>query len=74
MREDLKKVQQDTADMQPRLLMLNHWHETIDQWRSSVDGKLKLVAMIGVATALITGTKTAFDFVLELIKLTHGAG
>lgn len=61
---ELVHIRAQVDDMQPRVEMLNHWHDTVDAWRSDVDKQLGVVkwvrysAMLGGAAAVC---KAAFD-------------
>ena len=61
---ELVHIRAQVDDMQPRVEMLNHWHDTVDAWRSDVDQKLGVVkwvrysAILGGCAAVI---KAAFD-------------
>lgn len=61
---ELVHIRGQVDDMQPRVEMLNHWHDTIDDWRGDVDRKLGVVAWVKYSAMLggvAAAAKAAFD-------------
>lgn len=59
---DLAVVKADVEDITPRVQMLNEWHVEVNDWRKSIDNRLKLAAFISGAGGIIYLANTVVTF------------